>query len=272
MISASRIQSSETPGRSTAFRRNPTWGFSPCYKAEGTIPVPKGPHMLPAKGTQTRRTSAPVGSTKLATKYSYAPSTNHQPLTTNHIRAAFTLIELLMVVMIIAILFSILLSAIRTVERHTLQTVTQAEIKTIETAWKQYFAHYQMWPNATNDVCLLDEKLARILAGNPDAEHEAYNRDKIIFMEFTRFADYEGEQIPVNAWGESGRFKPGDCAYYVMFDDDGDNEILVPIEAPSVGSTGASTNLFRSVAVWSFNPAQTEKGSDQPKLLGSWMQ
>jgi prepilin-type N-terminal cleavage/methylation domain-containing protein len=188
---------------------------------------------------------------------------------TNH---AFTLIELLMVVMIIAVLFSILLSAIRTVERHTLQTVTQAEIKNIETAWKQYFAHYQMWP--TNNPSagfpenLLGEDLAKVLRGDADA---ANNPDRVVFMEFTRFAEFENEQIPVNAWGESGRHKPEDCAFYVMFDHDGDNQLEV---APGAGY--APTNILRSVAVWSFNPAQTEKaggtGRDRPKLLGSWMQ
>ena len=185
---------------------------------------------------------------------------------TNH---AFTLIELLMVVMIIAVLFSILLSAIRTVERHTLQTVTQAEIKNIENALKQYFAHYQMWPSnnvpANFPEDLLGEDLAKVLRGDVDARDQ--NPAQVIFMEFTRFAEYEGKQIPVNAWGESGRHKPEDCAFYVMFDHDGDNQLEV---APGAGY--ATTNILRSVAVWSFNPAQTEQKSDNAKLLGSWMQ
>ena len=242
--------------------------------AQMSCPVPSTPpHLEEIRAIREIRSFPPQTasiplSTKLATRYSR--TTNHQPSTINQPRAAFTLIELLMVVMIIAILFSILLSAIRTVERHTLQTVTQAEIKTIETAWKQYFAHYQMWP--TNNLSAdyrLGEDLAKVLGGHADAE--TLNRDQIIFMEFTRFADHEGEQIPVNAWGESGRHKPGDCAYYVMFDDDGDNEILVPLDAPSTGSAGASTNLFRSVAVWSFNP-DVRDDDDKPKLMGSWMQ
>ena len=204
----------------------------------------------------------------------------HQPSTTNHqppaaLRAAgFTIIELLIVVMIIAILFSILLTVIRTVERHTLQTVTQAEIKTIETAWKQYFAHYQMWPMATNNLPaslpdnLLGEELAKILRGHTDADPQ--NPDRVIFMEFTRFADIDDAggktEIPVNAWGESGRYKPADCAYYVMFDEDGDNEMLV-----DPGHDHSTTNIFRSIAVWSFNPAIRDD-SDKPKLMGSWMQ
>ena len=197
------------------------------------------------------------------------PTANCQLPTANC--PAFTLIELLMVVMIIAVLFSILLSAIRTVERHTLQTVTRAEIKTIENAWKQYFAHYQMWPTNNLPDCRLDEVFANALRGQADAT--ALNPDRVIFMEFTRFAKLGSgdEEIPVNAWGESGRHKPEDCAFYVMFDDDGDDQIEV---APGEGY--ATTNLSRSVVVWSFNPAQTEKesgaGTAKPKLLGSWMQ
>ena len=176
-----------------------------------------------------------------------------------------------MVVMIIAVLFSILLSAIRTVERHTLQTVTQAEIKNIENAWKQYFAHYQMWPTNNLPDCRLGEAFANVLRGHADAD--GLNPDRVIFMEFSRFAKLGSgdEEIPVNAWSESGRYKPEDCAFHVMFDDDGDNELLVD---PGTGYT--PTNLFRSVAVWSFNPAQTEQesgtGNTRPKLLGSWMQ
>ena len=179
-----------------------------------------------------------------------------------------------MVVMIIAVLFSILLSAIRTVERHTLQTVTQAEIKNIENAWKQYFAHYQMWPTNPPNY-LIDKRYANALRGQEQEtdREKKLNPDDIIFMEFTRFAKLNtgNEQIPVNAWGESGRHKPEDCAFYVMFDDAGVNQIEV---TPGKGHT--QTNLFRSVVVWSFNPAQTEEesgaGSARPKLLGSWMQ
>ena len=196
------------------------------------------------------------------------PTANCQLPTANC--PAFTLIELLMVVMIIAVLFSILLSAIRTVERHTLQTVTQAEIKNIENAWKQYFAHYQMWPTNPPNY-LIDERYANALRGQEQEtdREKKLNPDDIIFMEFTRFAKLNtgNEQIPVNAWGESGRHKPEDCAFYVMFDDAGVNQIEV---TPGKGHT--QTNLFRSVVVWSFNPAQTEEDSDKLKLLGSWMQ
>jgi prepilin-type N-terminal cleavage/methylation domain-containing protein len=194
------------------------------------------------------------------------PTANCQLPTANC--PAFTLIELLMVVMIIAVLFSILLSAIRTVERHTLQTVTQAEIRNIENAWKQYFAHYQMWPTNPPDNCI-DARYADVLRGREPDTEDKLNPDGIIFMEFTRFAKLStsDEEIPVNAWGESGRHKPEDCAFYVMFDDDGDNQLEV---APGSGYT--TTNIFRSVVVWSFNPAQTEQKSDNAKLLGSWMQ
>ena len=172
-----------------------------------------------------------------------------------------------MVVMVISVLFGILLSAIRTVERHTLQTVTRAEIKNIENAWKQYFAHYQMWPTNPPDNCI-DARYADALRGLDAADNDSFNKDGIIFMEFTRF---DSENRPANAWGESRRYNEDECAYYVMFDDDGDNRIQVPIEVPSSGGSGVSTNLARSVAVWSFNPTRRD-ASDRPAVLGSWQQ
>ncbi len=185
-------------------------------------------------------------------------------------RVAFTLIELLMVVMVIAILFSILLSAIRTVQRHTLQTVTRGEIKNIENAWKQYFAHYQSWPTNQPPMHLIDETLARELQGIAGTA-ATLNPEGIVFMEFSRF-NTAGR--PLNAWGESGRHNEDLCAYYVMFDTDGDNQLLATeIQALPAGLSQTpspfTNSLSRGVAVWSYNPEARE---DSRKVLGSWQQ
>ncbi|MDD5708122.1 MAG: type II secretion system protein [Kiritimatiellae bacterium] len=181
-------------------------------------------------------------------------------------RAAFTLIELLMVVMVITMLFGILLSAIRTVQRHTLQTVTRAEIKNIENAWKQYFAHYQMWP--TNPPPYrIDAAMARSLQGVE--ANSAINPDSLVFMEFSRFA-LDGR--PLNAWGDSGRHPNDLCSYYVFFDNDGDNEVSVPLYAGlETPDTTTTTNLLRGVAVWTYNPEIKDSGGN-PVVLGSWQQ
>jgi prepilin-type N-terminal cleavage/methylation domain-containing protein len=186
-------------------------------------------------------------------------------------RAAFTLIEMLLVVMVISILFGILLSAIRTVERHTLQTVTRGEIKNIENAWKQYFAHYQMWPTNQPDQQLINDEIALALQGiipddvNP---YSTLNPDRVVFMEFSRF---NADGTPLNAWGESGRHNKDACSYYVAFDIDGDNQLKLvedKIQALPNNWPPPFTNsvLPRGVIVWSYNPAADNK------VLGSWQQ
>jgi prepilin-type N-terminal cleavage/methylation domain-containing protein len=188
-------------------------------------------------------------------------------------RAAFTLIELLVVVMVIAILYGMLLSAIRTVQRHTLQTVTRGELKNIENAWKQYFAHYQVWPEtdgAEETARLIDGDMAWALQGVTNSAWAArWNRDGIVFMEFSRLDADDGR--PLNAWGESRRFEKDLCSYYVAFDIDGDNQIEVrPCER--LGSPGASpaTNVFRGVVVWTFNPEIKDRATGMPAVMGSW--
>lgn len=182
-------------------------------------------------------------------------------------RRAFTLIELLMVVMVITILYGILLSVIRTVQRHTLQTVTRGELKNIENAWKQYFAHYQMWPETAGHQ--IDKEVSEALQGITNSPWAAnWNPDGIAFMEFSRF---DADRRPLNAWGESGRHDKDMCSYYVLFDTDGDNRLLATDVGPLPnGLPVPFTNaLFRGVAVWSYNP---EERDDARKTLGSWQQ
>jgi prepilin-type N-terminal cleavage/methylation domain-containing protein len=181
-------------------------------------------------------------------------------MTTSRSRA-FTLIELMMVVMIMTILFAILLSAVRTVQRHTLKTVTRGELKNLESAWKQYFSHYQTWPTNPPGY-VIDASWAAALQG---ADSEAgINADRLVFMEFARLADGQ----PLNAWSESGRHDLRLCAYYVLFDEDGDNELVAPaLAAPLVPPF--SNTLHRGVAVWTYNP-EARDAQRRPTVLGSW--
>ena len=207
-------------------------------------------------------------------------------------RRAFTLVELLLVITIISILLGLLISTVRAVRRFSRQTITRGEIKNIEAAWKQFYAHYQYWPNAdaidtgvSDTVTRVDENgdvqhellapLARMLEGTAvpvegdPAGITTYNADKIAFLELSRF---NGDADPVNAWGRdrtifvSGK-KPN--TYVVIFDSNGDNEILLDLPDQT------STNLFRSVAVWTENPEYTEDAAANdgpPRYFGSWME
>ena len=193
-------------------------------------------------------------------------------------RRGFTLTELLMVMMVMTILYCIALSAIRAVDRTARKTAARAELKSIETAFKQYYAHYQTWPDVLADDtadradALIDASLAKVLDGtseNTRGRENGGNPDKMIFIEFSRMTD---DGIPLNPWGASGRYEKDQCRYHVAVDADGDNS--VQFVSDGYGNANAvkllpSTRRFRgSVIVWTFNPELTKDNEDY--LIGSW--
>ena len=220
-------------------------------------------------------------------------TTSPSPIEPRH-RRAFTLIELLLVISIISIILGMLVSTVRAVRRFSRQTITRGEIKNIEAAWKQFYTHYQYWPNAkfiggvprTPDVngdaeYELLAPLARMLAGSNITDIvgdpggiTTYNADKIAFLELSRFND---QADPVNAWGRdhtiSGLGKTPNT-YVVIFDADGDNQITVSLPALP-GEPATNIVLFRSVAVWTENPEYsvgTAASGGPQRYFGSWME
>ena len=206
--------------------------------------------------------------------------------------SAFTIIELLMVILVMAILYGLSLTSIRAVSRHIRKASTRAELKCIETAWKQYYAHYQQWPTngtAVMGPTMLTKELAEGLQGIEEKDSETINPDNIVFMEFARLND-DGE--PQNAWGMSGQYSKSACSYYVAFDDDCDNRVTFPSSLSSTSGEKLSYKrsdwatdddegalsrykeydyqLNRGVIVWTFNP---ELPKDDPDyLIGSWQE
>ncbi len=199
---------------------------------------------------------------------------------TSHLRdrAGFTLTELLMVMMVMTILYCIALSAIRAVDRTARKTAARAELKSIETAFKQYYAHYQNWPGILakdaedRDDVPIDAALAKILdgtdvtTGNRD---DGGNPDKMIFIEFSRMTD---DGIPLNPWGASGRYEKDQCRYHVAVDADGDNSVQFVSDnyenANAVKLLPSNRRFRGSVIVWTFNPELTKDNEDY--LIGSW--
>ena len=199
----------------------------------------------------------------------------------HHSRSGFTLTELLMVMMVMTILYCIALSAIRAVDRTARKTAARAELKSIETAFKQYFAHYQNWPgdlgsDATADPgdTIIDAKLAGILDGSDDGglgRDKGGNPDKLIFIEFS-LSNKDG--APLNPWGASGRYEKEKCRYHVAVDANGDNYVKPSEEVVKYGTANAVRILpadrrYRgSVMVWTFNPEL--KDSNEDYIIGSW--
>ncbi len=181
-----------------------------------------------------------------------------------------------MVMMVMTILYCIALSAIRAVERTARKTAARAELKSIEMAFKQYYAHYQNWPgslgeNASADSGdkTIDAELAKILGGRYDGTRgrdNGGNPDKLVFIEFSLM---NNDDEPLNPWGASGRYEKEKCRYHVAVDADGDNYVRFDPSGKDSSASSASAVRYRgSVIVWTHNPELSTGNEDY--LIGSW--
>ncbi len=200
-----------------------------------------------------------------------------------HDRSGFTLTELLMVMMVMTILYCIALSAIRAVDRTARKTAARAELKSIETAFKQYYAHYQNWPGSLGDDAttdsgdtIIDATLAGILNGSDDGglgRYKGGNPDKLVFIEFSLM---NKDDEPQNPWGASGRYEKEKCRYHVAVDANGDNYVTFApnssdfdnTEANAVSLLPADHRYRGNVIVWTYNPELSKDNDDY--LIGSW--
>lgn len=201
-------------------------------------------------------------------------------------RSAFTLVEMLIVISIISVLLGLLYGALERAQKFSRRTVTYTELKSIEAAFKQYHAHYHMWPS--NDVAqlkltsgedqgfVIDENLAKLLQGyikdQNDTDIVRFNPEAIPFIEFARFSPATGR--PVNPF----KAKTGnDTArnYKILFDTNGDRQIAIPGNDPDAAGIPA-TNIIGSVAIWTLIPPTRKTNSSGQEeslndvLFGNW--
>jgi len=204
---------------------------------------------------------------------------------------AFTLIEMLIVISIISVLLGLLYGAIERAQKFSRRTLTFTELKSVDAAFKQYYAYYHMWPsnglvNAALQLdsgdgkdhgFIIDESLAHMLQGVNASSGAAWdislNPESIPFVEFSRFDPILKAPVnpfkPVKGYGQdtTRHFK-------VLFDTDGDRQIFVKDD--QVQPTWSGTNIIASVAVWTIIPATRESDPNgQTKntgdvVFGSW--
>jgi prepilin-type N-terminal cleavage/methylation domain-containing protein len=197
---------------------------------------------------------------------------------------AFTLIEMLIVISIISVLLGLLYGPLERARKFSRRAIAYAEVKNIEAALKQYYAHYHDWPpeefitavtslqSGTDRGFIIDANSAMMLQGTltatrPQAVRDA-NPDRIPFIEFSRMNSLG---IPINPF----RVTSGETAsrqYKVLFDSDNDSSIQVrDSAAPSF-----QTNVFKSVVVWTVIPGTPVSGQNNgaqaatDEVLGSW--
>jgi prepilin-type N-terminal cleavage/methylation domain-containing protein len=199
---------------------------------------------------------------------------------------AFTLIEMIIVIAIISALLGLLYGALERAQKFSRRVITYTELKNIESAFKQYHAHYHTWPTNTlasvqfvsgdDRGFIIDERIAALLQGNrPQGvsanDIENFNPEMIPFVEFARYSTVT--RAPVNPF-KSNKPNPIDTtrAYKVLFDINGDRQIRIEDdEAP-----GFTTNIIANVAVWTLVPGTRKTDSSgnperlEEEVFGSW--
>jgi len=165
-------------------------------------------------------------------------------------RAAFTLVELLVVISIIALLLGIIVPSYFSIQEKAKITKAKVTAKNLETAFKAYLDNYRVWPSVfvdDNTTLEIKDDIYRILRGEKVGDD---NKDGIPFYEFEATNSTAGALDP---WSE-----PSDSAtwqtYRVRVDKNYNNKI-------------DDLELFRTVIVWSPGPDRT---NDTPDDIKSW--
>jgi len=197
--------------------------------------------------------------------------------------------EMLIVISIISVLLGLLYGALERAQKFSRRAMTYTELKNIETAFKQYYSHYNVWPDNTqatvpitsneDEGFIVDQTMARVLQGvrdNNPAIMDEINPACIPFIEFARYSNYS--QNPVNPFKSLNAVAADTSrAYRVLFDTNGDRQILVPGNDPDAAAANIQpTNIIASVVVWTMVPATrtiSASGAQQTVtdiILGSW--
>ena len=157
-------------------------------------------------------------------------------------RAAFSLLELLIVVLIIGILSSLLLVGVRAVRQGALKRGSQVRGQALLNAMASYRHEYDEWPGqagSASDRVLASNELATVM------DLMINNPRGISYVELGPAALTNG--VPLDTWGR---------AYVVGLDEDEDGRIAI---ATSLGGAPMSTNVRgRAVAAsWGSDPSDT---------------
>jgi len=183
------------------------------------------------------------------------------------VQQGFTLVELLVTIAIIAILAGILLPAVVGAFKKASEAQSRAEVKSLETAFKQYYAEYGRFPfdsgtagdkvygkvsgygNADNANIV---RVLRSVDGVGNAAH-INNPRRIVFLEVNE-RSLDSDNF-VDPWG---------WQYIIGIDTDFDNTVNF------TGGAGVDKVVARNVAVFSFGANQQVGLAHTNGYLTSW--
>lgn len=161
---------------------------------------------------------------------------------------AFTLIEMLVVVAIIALLMALLTAGIGKAHRQAELKRAQAEVARLRAAFQAYQADYAVWPYVDGAVHAVDAALVRLLQGTDETSGGLRgNARRRIYMDF--------KEADISA----GEFRdPWGTPYRVIFDS---GTITDGVVTNPFGPAGYTLN--RALVVWSAGPdRQNDAGGE----------
>lgn len=178
---------------------------------------------------------------------------------------AFTLIELLTVIAIIAVLMGLLFPALSGVKDSARKVQAKNDATQITNAVKAYYAEYGRYPleNPGQDVSFgadNNKVMNPLRAKSP--EGDTLNPRKIAFMEIPPAKDMA---VPKSGYGNDGTFyDPWGRPYQVKIDGNYDNNLSEPGSSGGGGrGGGAGTVLTTGVLVWSLGKDGTDATGDE---------
>ena len=195
---------------------------------------------------------------------------------------------MLIVISIISVLLGLLYGSLERARKFSRRAVAYTEVKNIEAAFKQYYAHYHDWPPETCIAAAaeplsstsgsdrgfkIDANIAKMLQGTlsdsssdgVSPEIKAANPDRIPFIEFAR---KNNSNVPINPFRLASTEETRQ--YKVMFDLDNDNKL----EFTEI----SNITVYASVAVWTVIPGTSSSSGPNnngtqaisDEVLGSW--
>ena len=176
--------------------------------------------------------------------------------------SAFTLVELLVVIMIIAVLIGLAFPAFQGVQNSAKRTQAKNDLVQIVTAVNAFYTEYGKYPLATHsgDKTIPGDEPQVDLMNALRATGGALNPRQIVFI---NPPDAKDQTNPKGGLGTTGAsagqyFDPWGTPYRVRIDGDYNNEVANPYS-----SNAGSAQLRNGVIAWSFGKSRSGGEGDK---------